>query len=497
MPATTIAGNPSLLRPRPPLLRGEGSILTWLLLFYPLWWALGMGVLIVPLLAVPMTLMLSRQRPVLFPPAFGLWLAFLGVVLMSLSTLPLTPPGTVEASFVSRLPGAGYRLVFYLAVTVVALYAYNVIVTGRYPLRRLINLLAWLFVVTVAGGFLGTLFGYFEYTSPVEALLPASITADGFVQSLVRPTSAQVMTFLGYESPRPAAPWGYTNTWGNNFGILFPWLVVAVFFFPTSTKLRFFALCCLVLSLVPMIYSMNRGLWFNLAIAAAFIALRLLMSGRPQAMLSLAAVTVLTGVIIVATPLGTLVASRFDNPHSDDGRAFASQTAVETTINHSPILGFGSTRNTLGSGTSIAVGPTVDCPRCGNRTLGGNGQLWQVLFAHGLAGLAMYLAFLVAVLWHFRTDHSLIGIVGSTVILMSLTSMFYYNALVTPLLLTLLSYVVLAANHHAPARQATPDLDAPPADRFRDRPALRREKDASARIGTTFQHQHSSGERSS
>lgn len=431
-----------------PLLRGEGSMLTWLLLFYPVWWALGMGVLILPVLAVGMLLWLTRQRHVYFPPAFGWWLGFLAVVVLSLSTLALTPQGTADGSFLSRLPGAGYRLVFYLSVTVIALYAYNVIITKRFPVRRLINLLAWLFVVTVAGGLLGTVAGYFEYTSPVEALLPASVTSDGFVQSLVRPTSAQVMTFLGYESPRPAAPWGYTNTWGNNFGILLPWLVVAAFFFPTSIKIRLFSVLCLIVALVPMVYSMNRGLWLNLAIAGAFIAVRLLLSGRPAAMLSLGAVTMVTAVAIIATPLGSLVTARMDNPHSDDGRAFASHTAVSMTVEHSPVLGFGSTRNTLGSGTSIAVGPTAECPRCGNRTLGGNGQLWQVIFAHGFAGLVFYLAFFLAVLWHFRSDHSLIGILGSAVMLMSFSSMFYYNSLVTPLLLTLLTYAVMSGRVH-------------------------------------------------
>jgi hypothetical protein len=135
-----------------------------------------------------------------------------------------------------------------------------------------------------------------------------------------------------------------------------------------------------------------------------------------------------------------------DNGHSDEGRAFSSERAVELVVEHSPVIGFGSTRKTLGSGESIAVGPTPECPRCGGRTLGGNGQLWQVLFAHGIAGTIAYLGFALAVLWRFRSDHSAIGIAGSAVVGFSLLTMFYYNALVTPLLLTLLSYVLLAAN---------------------------------------------------
>ena len=51
----------------------------------------------------------------------------------------------------------------------------------------------------------------------------------------------------------------------------------------------------------------------------------------------------------------------------------------------SPLIGFGSTRNTIGGRNSIAVGESADCERCGNFTVGGNGQLWQLLFAHGAA----------------------------------------------------------------------------------------------------------------
>ena len=31
------------------------------------------------------------------------------------------------------------------------------------------------------------------------------------------------MNLLGGDAPRPAAPWGYTNTWGNNFCLLVGW----------------------------------------------------------------------------------------------------------------------------------------------------------------------------------------------------------------------------------------------------------------------------------
>lgn len=425
---------------------GEGRSLTWLLAAYPLWWALGMGVLIIPLAAAVAAVRLLRRGSVAVPPAFGWWLLFLLTVTLSLAHLGVDPPGTVAETWVANLPGATFRFGFYCCVTLIVLWAYNLLVEGRYPKERLIRLLAWLFAVTVAGGLLGVLAGGFEYTSPVEALLPESVAADGFVQSLVHPSAAQTMDFLGYETPRPAAPWGYTNTWGNNFAITVVWFVVAAFCLPLATRRRVAAVALLAVSLVPAVHSMNRGLWLGLAAIAVFAALRLLASGRPAGLAALGGAGAAAVLLVALTPLGTVVQARLDNGHSDDGRAFSSETAAELVLRHSPVLGFGSTRKTLGSGDSIAVGPTPECPRCGARTLGGNGQLWQVLFAHGLAGTVTYLGFALSVLWRFRSDHSAIGIAGSAVIGLSLLSMFYYNALVTPLLLTLLSYALLAAN---------------------------------------------------
>jgi hypothetical protein len=441
-----------------PAARGdrEGASLTWLLAGFPLWWALGMGVLVIPFVAAVAAVKLVRRRSIAVPPAFGWWLLFLLAVTLSLANLGVDPPGTVQETWFSSLPGATFRLGFYCCCTLIALWAYNLLAEGKLKRDKLVRLLGWLFVVTVAGGFLGTFFGSFEYTSPVEALLPKAVAKDGFVQSLVHPAAAQTMDFLGYDTPRPAAPWGYTNTWGNNFAITAVWFLVAAFCTPVKAKWRAAAVALLVVSLVPAVYSMNRGLWLGLAAIAVFAALRLLVSGRPGGMLALGGAACAAVLLVVLTPLGTVVQTRLDHGHSDEGRAFSSERATELVLEHSPVIGFGSTRKTLGSGESIAVGPTPECPRCGGRTLGGNGQLWQVLFAHGILGAVTYLGFALAVLWRFRHDHTAVGIAGSAVVGFSLITMFYYNALVTPLLFTLLSYVLLAAgrlpevSHHGP-----------------------------------------------
>lgn len=437
----------------PPLLPlPAGWPLTGLLLGYPLWWVLGLGVLIFPIAAVPMAVILLRQhrsgRPIRVPPGFPLWLIFLAVVVLGLATLDATPAGTVAGDGLDRLAGAGYRLAGYLSLTVLLLYAGN-LRESELPQRRLVRLLAWLFVVTVAGGLLGTFAGQAELTSPVELLLPAELRGNGFVQSLVHPSAAQVMDVGGGPVARPAAPWGYTNTWGHNFLLLVGWLMAAVWGFRTRGATRALALALLAVAVVPAVHSLNRGLWIGLGFVAVWAAVRLAQRGRLTALVALAGAAALVAAVLAASPLGQVVRQRLDQGHSDGIRTYLTERALAG-FAESPVIGFGSTRSTLGGRHSIAVGPTPDCERCGGFTVGGNGQLWQLLFAHGALGTIAYLGFFGYALWRFRRDHSAVGIAGSVGLAGSFTAVLWYNALVTPLAFGMLGYALLWRNQPAP-----------------------------------------------
>jgi hypothetical protein len=69
--------------------------LTGVLLLYPVWWGLGLGVLVFYLAAVPMAILLVRRwtsgRTVLTPPGFLVWLVFLATVLAGLFALGADP----------------------------------------------------------------------------------------------------------------------------------------------------------------------------------------------------------------------------------------------------------------------------------------------------------------------------------------------------------------------------------------------------------------------
>ena len=416
-----------------------------LLAFYPLWWALGLGVLIFPMMAAPMAVLLLRRRvagrPLRMPPGFAWWALFLAAAVISIAALGVDPAGTVAERADARLLGALYKLAMYVALTVLLIYAGN-LTEAEFPRRRLIKLLGWLFVVTVAGGLLGMVAGRFQFTSPVEWLLPGGVRNKGFVQSLVHPYAAQIMDLVGGDKPRPAAPWGYTNTWGNNFCLLAGWLVVAALTGGTSRRTKVFALLCLAVSVAPAVTSLNRGLWIGLALLVGYVALRYVLMGKVWILAAVALATVGLVVTLVASPLGATVSARLDNGKSNGVRSFLIERAVEGFV-HSPVIGYGGTRNTIGGRNSITVGERAGCERCGNFTVGGNGQLWQLLYSHGAVGMLGYLGFFGYGLWRFRRDRSPTGIAASAAIVTSFSAMFWYNSLVTPLAFMFLAYALL------------------------------------------------------
>ncbi|MBW6432546.1 hypothetical protein KZ829_02165 [Actinoplanes hulinensis] len=418
-----------------------------ILLLYPLWWALGLGVLIFPMMAAPMVFLLLRRRsagrPVRLPPGFVWWVIFLAAVVISIAALGADPPGTVPERAGERLVAVVYKLSMYGSLTVLLVYAGN-LTDAELSRRRLVRLLGGMFVLTVLGGLLGMVAGNFEFTSPVEWLLPSGVRNKGFVRSLVHPYAAQIMDLVGGEKPRPAAPWGYTNTWGNNFCLLAPWLVVAAWA-SHRTGRRALAVLCLAVSVVPAVASLNRGLWIGVGLLLVYVAVRHVMAGRLWILVLLPLLGATLTVALTATPLGTTVQARLDNGKSNGVRSFLVDKALDG-FTGSPVIGYGGTRDTLGGRNSIAVGESAGCERCGNFTVGGNGQLWQLLYAHGAAGTVGYLGFFGYGLWRFRRDRTPIGIAGSAALVSSFSAMLWYNSLVTPLAFMVLAYALLWRN---------------------------------------------------
>ncbi|RCV56023.1 O-antigen ligase family protein [Marinitenerispora sediminis] len=408
---------------------------------YPLWWALGLGQFAFWVFAVPMAVELVRRHRaggLRVPPGFGLWALFLVWSVAGLAFVGLTPTGALPGS--GGLLGALVRIGCYLALTVLLLYVGNLSRTELSDLR-VARTLGWLCLATIAGGLLGTVAPHFEFTAPAERLLPGALAADPYVQALLHPAAAQVMDVLGYEAPRPKAPWEYTNSWGNNLSLLLVWLVVGWVRFGSGWR-RWAAALAVGLAAVPIVYSLNRGLWVGLALSLGFLLYWLLRRRRVAAAALCGAAALLAAAALLLSPLMAIVEQRAASPHSDDGRATSSAAAVRA-ANESPVAGWGATREALGSGDSIAVGRTPECPQCGNSTIGNNGHLWLLLVANGWVGAALFVGFFALTAWRHRRDRTPVGAAALLTVLLLFWYMFFYVALTAPLAITMTAVALL------------------------------------------------------
>ncbi|SDH20847.1 O-Antigen ligase [Sinosporangium album] len=414
-----------------------------LLVGYPLWWALGFGGLSVIVVAVPMAVVLWRRRPLRVPPGFGWWMLFLAVYLLSALMLAESPPGYAVEIGPGRMLGYTMRLMLYVSVLIVVLYLGN-LTEKELPQLTLVRWMGALFLTTVAGGVLGVIAPRFEFTSPVELLLPEWIGGNSFVRNLIHPTAAQTQWVLGYASPRPEAPFEWANAWGGNLSVLLVWFVVGWWVYGGARR-KLFAAAVLAIAAVPVVYSLNRGLWVGIGVSVVYLLVRL----GGKARMALCAVAAGAALLFVTTPLHAMVTERLDSPHSNDIRAFTVSSTLAAAL-HSPVVGYGNTRNAQGNHRSITTGKSDWCPTCGHPPLGSDGQLWHLLIAQGFTGAALYVLFFVgAVRRHWR-DRSPIGLAGVLVMILVLLYMFVYDGLVTPLSLYLISFALLWRNSQTP-----------------------------------------------
>ena len=423
---------------------------------FPLWWALGITALVFPVAAGVLLVQLVRRGNVRVPPGFWLWMLFLAVVLASAVMLDVTAPGTLPPEGTGRYLAYAFRFLNYGSVAVVMLYVGN-LPDSALPRLRVVRWMALLAVWTIGLGLLSIALPELSFRTPLSSLLPSAL-GDLLDGQGGRVSLAQVQPVLGVAAPRPAAPFAYTNAWGNTLSLLLVWLVVAVW--AGGRRTRVLGAVLLAVSVVPIVYSLNRGMWIGLGLSLGYVALRLAMRGRLLAIGALAIVLGLGTITFVASPLDTLVAERLENGHSNDVRESLAGDAVAAAAS-SPALGYGSTRAVIGSQDSIAIGRSATCPKCGNFNIGSTGQYFLLLVAQGFLGTAIYVAYFLRTLWAYRFDASPVGVAGSLVVLLSLFYGFFYTALLMPLAVTFLSIGLLWRNAQVRAERAGGDTAVP------------------------------------
>ena len=216
---------------------------------------------------------------------------------------------------------------------------------------------------------------------------------------------------------------------------------------------RLIAVAGVVIGVIPIIYSLDRGLWIGLIFAIAYLGVRLAAQGRLAVLGGLFSALVLAAVLIGLTPLQGMISQRLANGASDARRGSLAVAATVDAVS-SPLVGYGDTRHQQGSVQSVTVGRSAKCPTCGNGTIGGNGQLWLLLVCSGFAGAALYVGFFAYGFWRYRRDTTPYGLAGALVLLLTFIFMFSYTATGAPLGIAMFSYVILWRNARARRQQA-------------------------------------------
>ncbi len=212
-----------------------------------------------------------------------------------------------------------------------------------------------------------------------------------------------------------------------------------------------------------MLYSLNRTVWTGVALSLIYLAVRYAARGKVAMIGWVLAIMTTAIVLVLATPLQGVVSARLSNGGSANLRSHLNALAVVDAA-ASPIVGFGDTRQMRGSPSSIAVGPSPNCPSCGQLAVGSTGQLWLLLITTGFVGTALYLGFFGYGIWRFRRDRTPYGLAGVLVLLLSFLYMLSYDAVGAPLGFTVLAYALLWKNDVSIAADRARD-SAPPAMR--------------------------------
>ena len=432
-PASAAEPGPRYLKP--------GWPLAGLYLGFPLWWAMGLAELIFFAAAAAMAVILYRQGSLRVPRGFALWLLFLVWTLAGVFLIKAIAPGTVPGGGLGRFAGFTVRFGWYLAITIVMLYVLNT--ARQVPTQWIVRLLAWMFVVTAGFGVLAVLVPTLEFTSPMELVLPQSLSSKNFVRTLIHPSLSQSVDFLGYVQARPTAPFAYSNSWGNNLALYLPFFMLAWCGRDAGWR-RQVAPFILIGAIFPITFSLNRGLWLSLVLAAVYAAARLAVNGRGRALQALLAAVLVGGVIFVSSPLYDTLLLRVETPHSNDRRAGTAQTVASVTAQGSPLVGYGTTRTMQGSFNSLAGGETEQCHQCAAPPLGTQGFMWRLILTTGFMGTILCLAFFAVQFLHRARGPSPLDVTGCTVLLIAVLCFLFYDSLGSAMFTALITIGLMA-----------------------------------------------------
>jgi polysaccharide biosynthesis protein PslJ len=335
----------------------------------PVWWLAGLSGFVTAGLAIPVLASLLFRRRISVPKGFGVWLAFLVWCAISATQVADSRMGFSLA----------YRASIYVAATALFLYVLNQR-TEELPAATAIKGLAAFWVVTVVGGVIGMILPAVSIHTPMQSILPQKLLADQFVSDLVSATTSSARAFSAYPIHRPKAPFIYTNEWGATFAMTLPFAIASLRYLRKKVT-RDVMLLLLLGSVIPLVFSLDRGAWLSAGGAIAYATLRLSRGRNAQVLKAAALGALVIGALLFVTPLGQIIIVRLHHGYGDAHRAFLYRTSIDL-VRQSPIVGYGAPVNVEG-----------------NLAAGTHGQLWTVLVSQGVPGLIFFGGFLAWALW--------------------------------------------------------------------------------------------------
>ena len=348
----------------------------------PLWWVLGGLYLFWPLLALVLAVVLLTHGRVVTPTGVTAWLVLIAIIAVS---------ATRVEKFTALLM-YGLRFGFIAAALIVYLYVYN---AARHGIawERLFRPLCWFWLGMVVLGWIGVFAPRFSITTPVEMLLPDSIAGDRGMQALVHSHATEFNPQSRDPYFRTAAPYAYTNNWGTGFAVLVP-CVVAYLTSVRSGGLRTVLIISLPFALVPAFLTLNRGMFIGLGAGLVYLGVRALLRGDVRLIGSIAGVALLGWLVTLAIPVTDLITHRVQNTDSTSDRADLYLHTVQAVL-RSPLLGYGAPRFV---DTTHAAEP-----------LGTQGQMWLVMYSHGIPALLLFLFCFALIAWRLSAAVSTPG----------------------------------------------------------------------------------------
>lgn len=412
----------------------KGWQLALFILLYVVLWPLGFSYLVWPVLAIGFLFSLCLGGRVRVPPGFGLWVLFLLWMLAS----------AIEVTSGQRYALFGWRALIYLTATALMLWVYNHS-ERLLPSSVIASALTILWACAIIGGLVGVVDPTASIHSLAQSVMPRTILDNATGYAYVHPALAQIQFHaLGRPIGRPMAFFAYTNQWAAAVGVLTPFAILTVIH-TRRAWVRWSVGGLLLVSAIPIIVSINRGLWLALGVGVVYVVVRLAAIGRRRSLLVGLAVLGLVGAGVAVSPLRDIIHTRTTSgQNSNHTRSTLYQEAFAG-VAASPLFGNGS--------------PQVSSQTLGGSRVGTQGQFALVLFSHGIPGILFYLGWFAFTAAHALRRRSIDELLWNAAIIVSFVEMAVYDFLPVTLYVLMIACALLWRARQ-PSAQTTPAVAA-------------------------------------